>query len=274
MSNTPTGTVIAEGKTKKIIQHRDPAHVVVVSNNVVTAGNGAKRAEFAGKGACATRTTCNVFHLLRAAGIPVAFEERLDETSFLALKCDMILVEVVARGLAWGSYLKRNPKMRQGQIFPAPLVEFFLKTTGQVWRGESLIVDDPLMGVHEMGFPTGELFHPNHPAGTAKPFHVISLDTVGVQGDHWERMAMITKETYLILQKAWMKIGPVLVDFKIEFGIDPNGRLCVADVIDNDSWRVVDAEGNHFDKQLFRNGADIAEVAAQYRVVADFTDQF
>ena len=66
------GDLIAEGKTKIIrASGNDPEKVLVLSKDDITAGDGAKHDLIEGKAALATRTTCNVFRLLKACGLPV-----------------------------------------------------------------------------------------------------------------------------------------------------------------------------------------------------------
>ena len=67
--------------------------------------------------------------------------------------------------------------------------------------------------------------------------------------------------------------GGTLVDLKVEFGFDTRGRLLLADVIDNDSWRVIE-DGSYIDKQVYRDGGALDDVAAKYRRVAEITDHF
>jgi putative ABC transport system substrate-binding protein len=59
--------------------------------------------------------------------------------------------------------------------------------------------------------------------------------------------------------------GGTLVDFKVEFGFDSNGHLLLANVIDNDSWRVIES-GSYIDKQVYRDGGSLDDVAAKYRL--------
>ena len=86
-------------------------------------------------------------------------------------------------------------------------------------------------------------------------------------------MRAIALQTFLVLEKAWLREGKKLVDFKVEFGFDSGGTLLLADVIDNDSWRVVE-DGAYIDKQLYRDGGNLDDVAATYRRVAEATSRF
>src|SRR6476660_3792700 len=92
------GTLVNEGKTKKI--HKlsgHPGMVAVLAKDDITAGDGAKHDIIPDKGRLATATTCNVFRLLKACGLPVAFEEQDSALSFVAPGCTMLPYEVVVR---------------------------------------------------------------------------------------------------------------------------------------------------------------------------------
>ena len=116
----PLGELLAEGKTKKIhwSPNCDSDKVIVVSKDDITAGDGAKHDVIPDKGKLANETTCNVFRLLKACGLPVAFVEQDSAASFVAPFCEMFPYEVVVRREAHGSYLKRNPHLGKGQLFP------------------------------------------------------------------------------------------------------------------------------------------------------------
>jgi phosphoribosylaminoimidazole carboxylase / phosphoribosylaminoimidazole-succinocarboxamide synthase len=47
----------------------------------------------------------------------------------------------------------------------------------------------------------------------------------------------------------------------------------LADVIDNDSWRVIE-DGAYVDKQVYRDGGTLDDVTAKYRHVAEVTSHF
>jgi phosphoribosylaminoimidazole carboxylase/phosphoribosylaminoimidazole-succinocarboxamide synthase len=284
---------INEGKTKRIYPiPGDPARVRVESKNDITAGDGAKHDLIEGKAELATRTTCNVFRLLKACGIPVAFERQESATEFIAESCEMLPFEVVVRREAHGSYLDRNPHLAKGHVFPRLVVEFFLKTHGLKWTGivsgtdYILSKDDPLMQIDKTGNKI-DLYLPGYtseerktaPKGALvgqKSFLSLVFDEVLATDPFplFEQMDEIAPQVFLILEKAWQLQGRKLVDFKIEFGINTKGKLRLADVIDNDSWRVIDESGGYIDKQLYRDGSDLDTVTAKYREVADMTGQF
>ena len=44
-------------------------------------------------------------------------------------------------------------------------------------------------------------------------------------------------------------------------------------MIDNNSWRVIE-DGSYIDKQVYRDGGALDDVAAKYRRVAEITDRF
>ncbi len=270
------GALINEGKTKKI--HRINGNselVLVVAKDDITAGDGAKHDIIPDKGRLATATTCNVFRLLKDCGLPVGFIEQDSSTSFLAPQCTMLPYEVVARREAHGSYLKRNPHIAKGQLFPQLLVEFYLKTKDKNWKGKPLIADDPLMQYAD-GAAQIKLFNPAKPLLGQEPFLVLPPSEVFSCDDeskYFREMRRIVRQAFLILEKAWQLEGGTLVDLKVEFGFDTNGNLLLADVIDNDSWRVIES-GTYIDKQVYRDGGALDDVAAKYRYVADVTSRF
>ncbi|MEK7599053.1 MAG: phosphoribosylaminoimidazolesuccinocarboxamide synthase [Patescibacteria group bacterium] len=283
--------IIREGKTKKIMMADMPEHVIIESKDDITAGDGAKRDVISGKGELANLTTSNVFRFLKACGLPVvAFIKEIDETRFLAERCKMIPLELVVRREAHGSFLHRHPHLQEGDFFPALLFECFAKTNDKIWRkNRSIPMDDPFLDLSD---DSVKFYRPHWTDAQKKeseqtgfkgflvgqkPFLLIPrqdfFPVIGSTEEDFIKMKRIAKQTFLILEKAWQLLGRRLVDFKVECGVNMHGELRLADVIDNDSWRVIDDE-KHISKQLYRDGADINEVTAKYRLVAELTGKF
>jgi len=276
VAKRPLGKLVTEGKTKRIYQLADSKDLVtLVAKDDITAGDGAKHDVIPEKGLLANRTTCNVFRLLKECGVPVAFEEQDSATSFIAPGCTMLPYEVVTRREAHGSYLKRHPHIAKGQLFPQLLVEFYLKTKDKDWKGKPLVADDPLMDFTDGGSQI-KLLNPAKPVIGQEPFLILPTSDVLASNDEWKifpEMRRIARQVFLVLEKAWQLQGGTLVDLKVEFGLDSKGRLLLADVIDNDSWRVIE-DGSYIDKQVYRDGGALDDVAAKYRRVAEITDRF
>jgi len=243
------GPKLTEGKTKQIYAHPDdPALVILRHKDGITAGDGARRSELPGKGALAGRTTANVFTLLGNAGIATHFVAAPEPTLTVARRCTMLPLEVVTRRLATGSYVRRHPELAEGTRFEPPLVEYFLKDDA---------AHDPLISA-------AELVASNH-----------------ATADDVARMAAVARQVFLLLEQAWAAHDVTLVDLKIEFGRTDAGELLVADVIDNDSWRIWPGgeQGRMLDKQVFRNAVVIddsllADLLARYKRVAELTTTF
>jgi len=275
----------SEGKTKRIWNVlASPDMVVVESKDDITAGDGEKHDIIRNKAELSTTTTCNMFSLLKQCGLPVAFEKQLSQTEFLAPGLDMIPLEVVARRVATGSYLQRNPHVPNGTVFPKLVTEFYLKTHGCEFNGhkfpESIpgkSCDDPYMKI------VGKdvlLYNAHIPLATQEPFLKIPLNEIFPQGDGPEVMkimAELNTHAFLIIEKAWKIIGYDLLDWKIEFGWR-NGEgyantLCIGDVIDADSWRVM-KDGQKLSKQAYRDNEGLTVMEQILRRTATLTGSF
>lgn len=267
--------IVSEGKTKKVLGiSGDYEKVILESKDDITAGDGAKHDVIPQKGILANRTTCNVFSLLKKCNIPVAFDKQLNEKSFLAQRCKMIPLEVVVRREAHGSYLKRNPYFLKGMVFPKLIVEFFLKTSNRKWNNVDIPCDDPMIVIKEYG---SDLFEASKPILNQEPFLTVSLSDIfgdeNRMGELVSSMSYVARMSFLVLEKSWQLLGRRLVDYKVEFGLTKENSLLLADVIDNDSWRVLE-DGMYIDKQIYREGAALSEVAEKYKMVAGLTDRF
>lgn len=242
---------LAEGKTKIIYPYPDDATLVIVEHkDGITAGDGARRHVISGKGAISGRTSANVFALLNASGVHTHFVSAPDAQHMIVRRCSMLPIEVVTRRLASGSYLKRHPDVVEASHFDPPLLEFFLKDDA---RHDPQISADDIIAL-----------------GLASAAEV-------------EQLKVETLRVFSILEQAWFKQQVTLVDLKIEFGrpiAGPDaGMLIVADVIDNDSWRIwpTGDKAQMLDKQVYRNMPDVtdaglADIKARYERVASMTD--
>lgn len=240
------GTLLAEGKTKQIYAYPLDEHLVyIVSKDQITAGDGARRNEIAGKSRLSTITTANVFRLLNEAGIATHFVRQVNDTTLLVQRCAMLPIEHVQRRIATGSYLKRHPEVSEGTHFDPVLIETFLKDDAN---------HDPQISSED----------------------IIQLGIASQADITW--MANEGRRVFATLERAWANIAITLVDLKIEFGRDAQGRLLVADVIDNDSWRLWPGgdKTRMLDKQVYRNlqnvtSADLQSIADRYALVAELT---
>ncbi len=276
------GTLIAEGKTKKIFDvsgHHDVA-IVAYKNDITAFDNPDFTKQFATKAEYSNTTNAAVFAMLNAAGIPTGFRKKLSATEFVTEKCTMIPLEVVARRYAVGSYLNRHPEYKteagtEPHRFDAIVAEFFLKTTkGGLADASGVIVSglDPLKGEEDPYIenpfdPEWNLLHPKKEASEASLGRQIDSTRVA-SPEHMKEMEVLVKRTFAVLESFFVQHNCKFIDFKIEFGITSEGRLVVADVIDNDSWRLRDQNWEDLSKQSFRDGQPLSEVEAKYGRVA------
>jgi phosphoribosylaminoimidazole-succinocarboxamide synthase len=240
------GALLNEGKTKQIYAHpTDPNLVYMINKDAITAGDGVRRNELAGKSRWSTITTANVFKLLNSQGIHTHLIEQIDDVTLLVRNCNMLPIEQVQRRIATGSFLKRHPEVSEGTRFSPILVETFFKDDAN---------HDPQ--IDEAG--------------------IIKLGLANQAEIDW--MAEEGRRLFEVLERAWATVDVTLVDLKIEFGRDQQGQLVVADVIDNDSWRLWPGGDKErmLDKQVYRNlkevtPEDLKDIADRYALVADLT---
>jgi phosphoribosylaminoimidazole-succinocarboxamide synthase len=276
-----------EGKTKRIEMLDDPTLVRITTKDSLTANDAAIQADLP-VAEDKTSQNCSVMFHLKKAGVPVAYETRNDKTSFIAKKCKMIPVECVMRRRAFGSYLKRNPHRTSSEIFDPLLTEFFHK---HAIVGNEMITEDK---ARELYLRNGEwtetvytdpliecrvdswlLFPPKEPRYDMQPLIYMRPEVDAVTLEYIRKDLMIP--CFEILEKAWKKFNVELIDMKIEIGIiEESKELVIADVIDNDSWRIW-PNGDpkqQLDKQSFRDGEALTEVQEKYRIVTRYTERF
>ncbi|GAC1308805.1 MAG: hypothetical protein NVSMB19_22240 [Vulcanimicrobiaceae bacterium] len=250
------GLEVARGKTKALFEvPGQPDVLVVQAFDNITAGDGARRNELPGKGRIAAKTTARVFRLLNLCGLPshyISGGEDDDDNEMLVRRCTMLPIEVVVRGVAAGSLVTRKPGIARGSILVPRLIEFFLKDDA---------AHDPLIDYDE-------IVH----RGIASP------QELGA-------MTEIARIAFEILAHAWRRHETLLVDLKLEFGRlvggEGRGNLVIADVVDNDSWRVwpQGREELMLDKQMYRNLETVTPDALErvrdnYETVAELVGAF
>ncbi|KAH8353361.1 hypothetical protein KR084_010471, partial [Drosophila pseudotakahashii] len=244
------GRILIEGKTKKVFDLPDhPGLCLLLSKDRITAFDGLKAHELRGKAAISNTTNGLVFRLLNEAGIRTAYVDQCGEQAFIARKCRMIPIEWVTRRLATGSFVKLNPQVPEGYRFAPPKQETCFKDDAShdpLWCDEQII---------------------------SSKFELNGL-VIGRNEMHLMRRTSLL--VFEILERAWQTKNCTLVDIKVEFGVDDDGNILLADIIDSDTWRIWPAGDKRLmvDKTVYINltavtDSDLDQVKQNYTWVVD-----
>ena len=219
-----------EGKAKKVFATEDPALVIVSYKDDATALDGLKKGTIPGKGTVNNRMSDFLFSLLEKEGVPTHFVEELNDREALVKKVSIVPLEVIVRNISAGSFAKRYG-VEEGIVFAEPTIEFSYKNDA---------LHDPLINSYHalaLGLATRE-----------------EIETI-------KSMAFRVNE---VLKAYFLKLNVRLVDFKLEFGRLPDGKIVLADEISPDTGRFWDAAtGEKLDKDRFRR--DMGGVEDAYR---------
>ena len=223
--------LLYSGKAKNLFSTEDENVIIAQYKDQATALNGVKREQIAGKGQLNNQISSLIFQKLNAAGVATHFIKKISETEQLNKKVKIIPLEVVLRNVTAGSFSKRFG-VKEGIQLEKPIVEFYYKNDD---------LDDPFINDEHVKF-------------------------LKLAND--EDIAYIKAETRRInkLLSDWFhQIGLKLIDFKLEFGFDKDGKIILADEFSPDNCRLWDAQGHHMDKDVFRRG--LGELTDVYEVV-------
>ena len=222
------------GKANNVYLTNNPDYLELESSDRISAGNGVKTDAIKGKGIANNIVSSAIFSELNEKGIPTHYVgPGSNEASKIVLRANPILLEVIGRLKASGSYVKRYnvPLMMN---FDPILVEYTYKSdaVGDPFIGESAIISNGILTKRELGF-----------------------------------IEYITEQVGLITEDFFERCNIELIDYKIEFGRLPNGRIVVIDEISPDTCRLLDIEsGRCLDKDRFRK--DMGEVSETYDEVS------
>lgn len=224
--------LLYEGKAKRVYETKDPGLLIVSYKDDATAFNGLKKGSISGKGVINNHMSNLLMKRLEKRGIPTHFVKELSSRDTLVKRVSIVPLEVIVRNRAAGSFSQRYG-VEEGFLFQSPTLEFSYKNDA---------LGDPLLNTSHalaLGLATG-----------------VELETI-------KRYSLAVNQE---LKAIWEKCGITLVDFKLEFGRDPQGSVLLADEISPDTCRLWDTStGEKLDKDRFRR--DLGKVEEAYEEV-------
>ena len=223
------GTMLYEGKAKKIFETVDPDRVIQYFKDDATAFNAQKKGTIVEKGVVNNKVSEKLFRLLEAGGVPTHFIERLNDREMLTKKVRIVPIEVVVRNIIAGSLAKRLG-LKEGEAITPPIVEFYYKNDA---------LGDPLI--------------------TEEHIRLLNLAEPAMVGQIKDLALTINR----LLTPFFQERNMILVDFKLEFGRH-KGSLILADEISPDTCRFWDQKTKEsMDKDRFRKELGKIEEAYQ-----------
>jgi len=225
--------ILYEGKSKIICEGPNDASVIVRYKDTATAFNGEKKEELAGKGKLNAAISNLLYGYIARHGIKTHLLEVIDDTTALVKKAEIVMVEVIVRNVAAGSFSKKYG-VPEGTALQNTTTEFSVKSDelGDPMINDSQITALGLATAEELAYMTAQALK-------------------------------INELLYALFEKAGIR----LIDFKLEFG-RCNGKIILCDEISPDSCRFWDADTDKkLDKDRFRR--DLGDVLGGYQDVLE-----
>ena len=225
-----------EGKAKILYSTEDPEILLADFKDDATAFNAQKRGSIVGKGTINCTISSKLFQELTVQGIKNHFIDSPAPNQMRVKAVKIVPLEVVVRNIAAGS-LCQQTGLALGTVLKQPLVEFYYKSDE---------LGDPLL--------------------TGDRLKLLELATA----EQVETITHLALQINKFLRGFWERCGITLVDFKLEFGVDSQQQLLLADEISPDTCRLWDQAENDpnrrvMDKDRFRR--DLGNVENAYQEV-------
>ncbi len=225
-----------EGKAKILYATDDPEVLLADFKDDATAFNAQKRGSIIDKGKINCTISSQLFQQLEIYGIKTHYIDSPNPHQMRVKAVKIVPIEVVVRNIAAGS-LCQQTGLTVGTVLKQPLVEFYYKNDQ---LGDPLLTRDRLFLLE-----------------LATPEQVDTINNLALQVNEF-------------LRDFWQKCGITLVDFKLEFGLDSQQQILLADEISPDTcrlWNTTEADPNLrvMDKDRFRR--DLGNVENAYQEV-------
>ena len=222
------------GKAKTVYYTDDSDKFILHFRNDTSAFDGEKIEQLDRKGEVNNKFNHFIMTKLEEAGIATQVEALVSDTESLVKKLDMIPVECVVRNLSAGSLVRRLG-VEEGKELNPPIFEFFLKNDA---------LHDPMVN----------------------DYHILSFGWATEA--QIAEMKALTFKVNSVLKALFDDAGMLLVDYKLEFGVDKDGNIVLGDEFTPDGCRLWDKETRKkMDKDRFRQG--LGSVVETYIEVAE-----
>jgi len=222
------------GKAKTVYYTDDSDKLILHFRNDTSAFDGEKIEQLDRKGEVNNKFNHFIMTKLEDAGIATQVEALVSDTESLVKKLDMIPVECVVRNLSAGSLVRRLG-VEEGKELNPPIFEFFLKNDA---------LHDPMVN----------------------DYHILSFGWA--TESQIAEMKALTFKVNSVLKALFDEAGMLLVDYKLEFGVDKDGNIVLGDEFTPDGCRLWDKETRKkMDKDRFRQG--LGSVVETYIEVAE-----
>lgn len=221
-----------EGKAKILYISTSRNKYIQYFKDDATAFNGGKKGVLEDKGILNNRISTIIFNYLEKWDIATHFVSYLSDREMVVEKVIIFPIEVVVRNVVAGSLAKKFG-LTEGSELSCPVLEHYLKND-------------------ELGDPMINYSH-------IKEFGLATTDQI----NFIDFTALAVNK---LLKHLFKEIGILLVDFKLEFGLDKNDKILLADEISPDGCRLWDMKsGEKMDKDRFRQ--DLGNITESYREV-------